>query len=186
MTSRKRSSNTSRLLSLVLRHKPETINLTLDEAGWAEVDHLLQRLEAHGHPTDHESLKEMVKTNNKQRFAFNDDMTKIRANQGHSIDIDHGYMPVEPPEILYHGTAEKSVQSILTSGLEKRNRHHVHLSEVLETAISVGKRHGAPVILEVKARLMYQQGYEFYCSENQVWLTEEVPAEFLAVLDSDV
>lgn len=175
----------SRLLSLVLRHKPETINLRLDEAGWADVDHLLQQLEAHGHSTDMESLKEMVKTNNKQRFAFNEDMTKIRANQGHSIKVDHGYAPVTPPEVLYHGTAEKSVQSILTSGLEKRSRHHVHLSEVLETAISVGKRHGSPVILEVKARLMYEKGYEFFCSENQVWLTEMVPVEFLKVVDAD-
>lgn len=179
---KKRSNNTSRLLSLVLRHKPQKIDLQLDAAGWADVDHLLQQLEAHGHQTDMEGLKEMVRTNNKQRFAFNKDMTKIRANQGHSIDIDHGYAPVEPPEILYHGTAEKSVQSILASGLEKRNRHHVHLSEVLETAISVGKRHGSPVILEVKARLMVEEGYEFFCSENQVWLTEVVPVEFLKVV----
>lgn len=182
----RKKQSTSRLLSLILRHKPQRINLSLDEAGWADVAHLLQRLEEHGHPTDLESLKEMVRTNNKQRFAFNEDMTKIRANQGHSIDIDHGYEAVMPPEVLYHGTAEKSVQSILASGLEKRNRHHVHLSEVLETAISVGKRHGNPVILEVKARLMYEEGYEFYCSENQVWLTEQVPAEFLAVMASDL
>lgn len=184
MSSKKQA--TSRFLSLVLRHKPETINLHLDEAGWADVEHLLQRLTAHGHPTDLESLKEMVRSNNKQRFAFHEDMTKIRANQGHSIQVEHGYEPVAPPEILYHGTAKKSVQSILATGLDKRSRHHVHLSEVLETAISVGKRHGSPVILEVKARLMYQQGYEFYCSENQVWLTEGVPSEFLAVMASDV
>lgn len=181
-----KKQSTSRLLSLILRHKPEKINLSLDEAGWADVAHLLQRLEAHGHPTDLESLKDMVRSNNKQRFAFNEDMTKIRANQGHSIDIDHGYEAVMPPEILYHGTAEKSVQPILATGLDKRSRHHVHLSEVLETAISVGKRHGAPVILEVKARLMYEEGYEFFCTENQVWLTEVVPVEFLAVMASDV
>lgn len=169
----------SKFLSLVLRHKPEIINLSLDEQGWASVEILLDKLHSKGKGISFEELEWVVENNNKKRFAFNDDKSRIRANQGHSIQLDLGYAPVEPPEFLYHGTATRFIESIQKTGLEKRNRHHVHLSQELETASSVGKRHGKLAMLIVRSNEMYAAGHHFYVTDNGVWLTDYVPVEFI-------
>lgn len=169
----------SKFLSLILRHKPYLIGLRLDENGWADVDELIEKVRATGKDLDLNTLEHIVETNDKKRFSFNEDQTKIRANQGHSIGVDLGLKPQVPPDLLYHGTAEKNISSILNIGLHKRNRHHVHLSSNEETAMQVGKRHGKPVIFEVAAGNMFRKGFIFYLSANGVWLVDAVPAEFL-------
>ncbi|MFP9113673.1 RNA 2'-phosphotransferase [Flavobacterium sp. RHBU_3] len=169
----------SKFLSLILRHAPETIGITLDENGWTDVDTLLAQMNLKGEAINREILNVVVDTNNKKRFAFNEDGSKIRASQGHSVDIDPGYVPQQPPELLYHGTALKHKDSILEKGILKQNRTHVHLSATTDTAHNVGSRHGKPYIFEVKAGEMHRNGYNFFISENGVWLTDEVPAEFL-------
>lgn len=169
----------SKLLSLVLRHQPQNIGITLDESGWTNVAVLIRQINHKGVNISFELLQQVVQHNNKQRFAFNQDKTKIRANQGHSLTVDLGYKPTMPPAILYHGTSEQSLASILKSGIEKRKRHHVHLSVYPETALQVGRRHGKPIILEVDAAGMQRDGFCFYLSENKVWLTDQVPAKYL-------
>lgn len=177
----KQITRTSRKMSLVLRHKPEAIGLTLDPNGWATVAELLKRLAATGTPLTHAELDTIVAENNKKRFAFNPEGTKIRASQGHSIDVDLEFEPLTPPAELFHGTATTSVDSILATGLQSRSRQHVHLSLDLETATQVGGRHGKPVILTVNAAAMHKDGYKFYRSANDVWLTDEIPAQYLTV-----
>lgn len=169
----------SKFLSLVLRHKPEIIGLNLDKSGWVDTSDLLNQLAKNNKKITLESLKEVVANNDKKRFAFNADHTKIRASQGHSIDINLGYTAVEPPAVLFHGTATRFLGAIKKEGLLKRNRHHVHLSKNLETATNVGSRHGKVVVLKVKALEMHKAGFEFFVSENQVWLTDHVPVEYL-------
>ena len=169
----------SKFLSLILRHKPETIGIQLDENGWADVKTLIEKSSEHGVQFSMEDLKHIVETNSKKRFAFNDTFNKIRASQGHSIEVDLGYISKHPPEILYHGTGEKSVHSILNTGLEKRNRQHVHLSNDIETAIKVGQRHGKPFVFIVLAEQMHNDQFEFFLSENGVWLTDHVPVKYL-------
>lgn len=172
----------SKFLSLILRHQPETIGLELDEAGWASVPELLEKLTAHNRHMTMAELEQVVITNDKQRFSFNEDKTRIRANQGHSLKtLDLGLQPVEPPESLYHGTAERFLSSILQTGLEKRSRQHVHLSADKETAHKVGIRHGKPVILKVAAGQMQRDGLTFYHSANGVWLTDHVPTTYLEI-----
>lgn len=179
----KQKTSKGKFLSLILRHQPETIGLNLDEAGWALVDELLAKLAMHKKPLSRAELEELVITNNKQRYSFNADQTKIRANQGHSLPtIDLGLTPLEPPAILYHGTASRFVKLILQEGLTPRSRQHVHLSKDTETATQVGMRHGKPVILLVNAQQMQLDGFEFYCSANSVWLTEKVPAIYLKIV----
>lgn len=168
----------SKYISMVLRHKPEAIGITLDAHGWADVDALIQGI-AKDYEFNRAILEEIVRTDSKQRYSFNEDGTKIRANQGHSVAVDLELEPVEPPRILWHGTAEKSVASIDEVGLEPRNRMYVHLSPDRETAVKVGSRHGNPVVYKVKAVEMYQNGYQFYRSVNGVWLTKIVPPNFL-------
>ena len=184
MLTEKQNTTFSKFLSLVLRHQPGLISLELDGQGWANVDELLQKANAHGKALTRDSLQYIVDTNSKKRFAFSDDGRKIRASQGHSIEVELGYEPQMPPEILYHGTAEKNMESIIKTGLIKRNRQHVHLSIDTETATKVGQRHGKPVIFEVLAQQMQQQGFTFYLSENKVWLTDHVPAGYLRLLQS--
>lgn len=174
----------SRFLSLVLRHKPQTINLNLDSNGWADVKDLLAKMNQTGRRINLETLKIIVETNNKQRFAFNEHGDKIRANQGHSIEIELDYEATIPPEILYHGTASKYTNSIFKSGIEKRQRHHVHLSSNIDTALNVGQRHGFPVILEVLAKEMQENGHEFFVSKNEVWLTDHVPVKYLRKMEN--
>lgn len=173
----------SKILSLVLRHRPETVHITLDDQGWTDIDTLLANIKQYKRQTvTHEMLHFVVETNNKKRFAFNEDETKIRASQGHSVKIDLGYTPTTPPEFLYHGTATRFLQTIEREGLKKRSRHHVHLSIDHATAVNVGTRHGMPIILKVHAQIMHEEGYEFFVSDNQVWLTEEIPTKYFEIL----
>ncbi|MEZ4711381.1 MAG: RNA 2'-phosphotransferase [Caldilineaceae bacterium] len=174
----------SKFLSYVLRHNPDAIGLKLDSAGWAAVDELLTCAAHDGQQITLELLNEVVATNDKKRFALSVDGKYIRASQGHSIRVDLELEPVEPPEQLFHGTATRFLASIQQSGLQPRNRHHVHLSSDHETAIKVGQRHGKPVILEVDARRMVADGHLFYRSENGVWLTEKVPPAYFTILES--
>lgn len=170
----------SKFISLVLRHKPEIINLNLDENGWANVDELITKSKRDSHEGfTFEELNEIVESNDKKRFIFNEDKTKIRANQGHSIDIDLALQPQQPPEFLYHGTAQTNIDSILEKGIEKRNRQHVHLSQDKETATKVGMRHGKPVILTIRTGKMAEDGILFYLSENKVWLTDFIDAKYI-------
>ena len=171
---------TSKFLSYVLRHHPELINLNLDENGWANVDELITKSKRDPHEgISFEELNEIVETNDKKRFIFNEDKTRIRANQGHSIDIDLALIPRQPPEFLYHGTAQSNIDSILEKGIEKTNRQHVHLSEDKETATNVGMRHGKPIILTINTEKMFNDGIEFYLSENNVWLTDFVDIQYI-------
>jgi putative RNA 2'-phosphotransferase len=169
----------SKFLSYVLRHHPELINLNLDENGWADVDELITKSTNDSQGFTFEELNEIVKTNDKKRFIFNEDKTRIRANQGHSIDVDLALKSQQPPEFLYHGTAQNNVGSILENGIEKRSRQHVHLSIDKETAANVGMRHGKPAILTIKTGKMFKEGIEFYLSDNEVWLTDFVDAKYI-------
>ena len=171
-------SSTSKFISLILRHKPETIGITLDEHGWAKVDELIAGV-SKTHPLDREGLERIVAEDEKQRYSFNEDKTLIRANQGHSIPVDVELEEVEPPEILYHGTGEKYTASIEELGLIPKSRLYVHLSGDETTARKVGQRHGKPVIYTVKSGEMYRDGIVFYRSENGVWLTKTVPVKYL-------
>jgi putative RNA 2'-phosphotransferase len=172
--------STSKFLSLVLRHQPGTIGLSLDRNGWVSVDDLLQALASHGKPLARADLESIVTSSDKQRFALSADRSMIRANQGHSVPVDLALPCALPPEILYHGTVERYLASIREHGLLKGKRHHVHLSATRELAIVVGRRRGVPRVLEVNARGMTSAGHVFYRSENGVWLTDHVPARFLS------
>lgn len=168
----------SKYISLILRHKPETIGISLDEHGWANVKDLIEGVNK-THKLDMKTLEEIVETDDKQRYSFNEDKTKIRANQGHSVNVDVELEEVEPPEFLWHGTGEKYVESIRETGLVPKSRLYVHLSDSYGTAILVGKRHGKPMVFCVKSGQMYTDGYKFYRSKNGVWLTKFVPEEYL-------
>ena len=167
-------------MSLVLRHQPEEIGLQLDENGWADVEKLIQRMNTKGMNVDSEIINEVVETSDKKRFAFNEDKTLIRASQGHSINIDLALLPQEPPEFLYHGTAEKNVDSILNEGIQKMKRQHVHLSKDKATAVNVGSRHGNPYVLTINSGEMHKDGVLFYLSANGVWLTDFVEAKYIS------
>ena len=171
----------SKFLSLVLRHQPDKIGVTLDKAGWVAVDELLRACQQHSFPITLEELKAVVATSDKKRFAFNEDGMQIRANQGHSVEVELGYQPATPPALLYHGTAERFLVSIRQQGLVKGQRHHVHLSADEATALKVGVRHGKPVVLQVQSGMMHRDGYLFFQSENGVWLTDHVPAAYLVI-----
>ncbi len=179
----KKLDKLSVFISLVLRHKPETAGITLDEHGWANVEELLRGINETGRKINMEILENIVATDNKQRYSFNEDKTLIRANQGHSIPVDVGLKEQNPPEILYHGTATRFLNSILNDGLKPMSRLYVHLSKDIETAWKVGKRHGDPVILKINSRDMYKDGYKFYLSENGVWLIEKVDAKYFEVMN---
>lgn len=166
-------------ISLILRHKPEKINIQLDKHGWADVNELLDGIRKTGRTINMELLEDIVATDNKKRYSFNDDRTKIRANQGHSISVDVELTSAVPPKVLYHGTAIKSLDFIKEEGITSQSRQYVHLSNDIETAKKVGARHGASVVLIVKAHEMYQDGYEFWISENKVWLCKSVPIKYI-------
>ncbi len=168
----------SKYLCLLLRHHPEKAGITLDEHGWADVEELVAGVKK-THRFHLEMLKEIVRTDEKQRYSFSEDGRLIRANQGHSIPVDVELPVVEPPEYLWHGTAEKYVASIDQSGLLPMSRLYVHLSKDKETAWKVGSRHGKPVIYRVKSGQMAQKGHVFYRSVNGVWLVKQVPTDFL-------
>ncbi len=169
---------TSKFISLILRHKPEAIGITLDEHGWANVNELIEGI-SKTQPIDMATLEQIVEEDEKQRYSFNEDKTLIRANQGHSIPVDVELEEKEPPEFLYHGTGEKYVASIDVQGLIPKSRLYVHLSSDSDTAKKVGQRHGSPVIYVVNSGRMFRDGYIFYQSVNGVWLTKEVPLLYL-------
>jgi len=179
MISERQITHISKFLSLVLRHQPETIGIQIDQNGWVDIDDLIDKANNYGIKFDRSTLNHIVETNSKKRFVYNDTFDKIRANQGHSIEVDLGYTNQQPPEILFHGTSEKSVVSILATGLDKRSRQHTHLSADFETAKKVGQRHGKPFVFKVLARQMYDDNFAFYISNNGVWLTDNVPIEYL-------
>ena len=175
-----KNDKVSKFLSLVLRHQPESIGLELDEEGWADVSELLRQLGKHGKAVGIDQLREVVATNEKKRFAFDESGTRIRASQGHSIKVDLKLEPATPPDVLWHGTATRFLKSILKEGLTSQSRQHVHLSGDQATAAKVGARHGKLVILSVDARTMTEAGHHFYQSANGVWLTDVVPPQYLA------
>lgn len=177
--SKSEQTKASKFLSLVLRHKPEEIGLSLDESGWANTQELLDKAGKYGFSLTLEQLKSIVNNSDKKRFAFTADFTKIRANQGHSISVDLGLTEQIPPELLYHGTAVRNLESIKLQGLLKRERHHVHLSDNPQTAIQVGSRYGEPVVLSILSAKMHASGVKFFISENKVWLTEYVSPEYI-------
>jgi len=176
---RDRTKETSKFLSFVLRHQPEEIGLELDDAGWASVEELLDACKRAGRALTLEELQHIVDTSDKKRFAFSEDGLYIRANQGHSVQIELGYEPRKPPSLLYHGTATRFLESIRKEGLKRGSRHHVHLSSDSVTAANVGARHGKPVVLRIASSQMHNDGYSFYLSENGVWLTERVPPDYI-------
>ena len=180
---KKEKKNISKFISKILRHRPEIIGIRLDEHGWADVDELVAGVRRAGHPGfDREMLDEIVETNNKKRYSYSVDGRLIRANQGHSIPVDVELEEKNPPDILWHGTGQKYVSSIDVQGLIPKSRLYVHLSSDMETARKVGSRHGRPVIYQVECRKMTEDGYRFFLSANHVWLTKEVPAEYLKKL----
>ncbi len=174
-------TETSKYISLILRHKPDVIGITLDEHGWADVDQLIEGVNK-THPLTRQMLAEIVRTDEKQRYSFNEDQTKIRANQGHSIPVDVELAEEIPPAVLYHGTGEKYVSSIDCQGLLAKSRLYVHLSKDIPTALKVGRRHGRPVIYQIDCRQMVKDGYKFYLSANGIWLTAHVPPAYLKKL----
>ena len=171
----------SKFLSLVLRHRPDKIGLKLDDNGWANLNDIMEKSKIR---FTLQELNEVVATNDKKRFSFNEDKTKIRANQGHSLDaIDLKLKPQAPPLFLYHGTVEKFIPAIKLQGLKKMSRQHVHLSKDRETATNVGSRRGKPLILGIRALEMHNNRYQFFMSENGVWLTNAVPTKFIIFND---
>ncbi len=183
MTSNQKTMETSsKFLSLVLRHKPEEIGLSLDHEGWAEVDDLIRLANASGRSFDRTMIEAIVASSDKKRFALSSDGQRIRANQGHSIEVALGLPASVPPDILYHGTATRFLESIFADGLHAGARQHVHLSANPEVARQVGSRHGKPVVLLVDTKKMAAEGRVFYIADNGVWLTESVPASYLSEL----
>ncbi|MFC0399338.1 RNA 2'-phosphotransferase [Paraburkholderia rhizosphaerae] len=182
-TDDKRLDEISKYLSYVLRHEPQAIDLCLDTEGWASIDSLIAGAAKNGRHLDRTTIQAVVANNDKKRFAISDDGQRIRAVQGHSTTaVRRKHAEEEPPEVLYHGTATRFLESIREQGLKAGSRHHVHLSQDIPTAIAVGQRYGKSAVLEIQARRMHQQGFKFFLAENGVWLTDAVPAEFLGTL----
>ncbi|MFJ1793797.1 RNA 2'-phosphotransferase [Kitasatospora griseola] len=175
----KHTVKTSKMLSRILRHDPGSVGVSLDAAGWVEVDTLLAALARHRRPLSRAQLDHVVATNNKRRFAYSEDGGSIRASQGHTVEVDLGLPATTPPDVLFHGTAERTLPYILAEGLRPMTRQDVHLSADTETAVRVGSRHGRPVVLEVDAAAMAAAGHEFRVSANGVWLTDAVPVPYL-------
>lgn len=169
-------------VSLILRHKPDAAGIQLDEHGWANVDELIEGINNTGRKIDKEILYEIVKTDNKKRYSFNENKTLIRANQGHSIPVDVELQEQQPPQFLFHGTADRFLDSIMTEGLKSMSRLYVHLSKDKETAVKVGKRHGNPIVLKIRAKEMFDDGIKFYLSQNGVWLTKNVDNKYIDVM----
>ncbi|MGW7277599.1 RNA 2'-phosphotransferase [Streptomyces sp. NPDC054844] len=173
----RRTVKVSKYLSKHLRHQPERIGLALDEAGWVEIDTLIAAAAAHGFRFTREELDHVVATNDKRRFAI--EGTRIRASQGHTIDVDLALPAAPPPPFLYHGTVARHLEAIRAEGLRPMNRHDVHLSPDRETATRVGARRGRPVVLSVEAAAMHRDGHAFHVSANGVWLTKSVPPRYV-------
>ncbi|MEQ9264711.1 MAG: RNA 2'-phosphotransferase [Balneolaceae bacterium] len=173
----------SRFLSLILRHKPDTIGITLDEYGWVSTNELLEKINETEFELSFEDLKLLVELNDKQRFTFSSDKSKIRANQGHSLSVNLELLEKQAPAILYHGTTQRNIPSILEQGLLKQQRHHVHLSSDPLVAEAVGRRYGKPIVLKINAAAMVDQGVKFYLSENNVWLTDYIHPDFIEITE---
>ena len=169
----------SKFLSLVLRHQPDTIGLMLDDGGWANIDEIIEKARKAGVNLTPALTRDIVAESDKQRFSISPNGKRIKANQGHSIPVELGLLEVEPPEILYHGTARQNITSIRRDGIRRGKRNYVHLSPDKDTATRVGTRHGQPVVLMVTAGNMFRDGIRFFCSENGVWLTKYVAPEYL-------
>ena len=169
----------SKFIAYILRHNPSAVGMELDEHGWADVNALIAGVCKTGRFLNMQTLEEIVETDNKQRFSFNNDRTKIRANQGHSFEVDVEMKVCPPPDTLYHGTAEKYIESIRKNGILKKSRNYVHLSKDIETAKKVGSRHGKTVVLKIDTRQMYEDGYIFLLSANGVWQTEHVAFKYV-------
>ena len=175
-----RKKSIGKFLSLILRHEPSKIGIQLDANGWADIEELIQKCGKYRVSFTRKELEEIGATNNKKRYSLNDDQTKIRANQGHSIAVDLEFTPQEPPAFLYHGTADRFLPSIYSEGIKKMSRQHVHLSQDKETAIAVGSRHGRVVVLTILAGKMQEEGLLFYCSANGVWLTDYIDPKYIS------
>ncbi len=169
-------------LSYILRHHPEEFDVKMDSHGWVNVDELIKNMCKSVRIINREILDRIVRENDKKRYSYNENKTKIRANQGHSIPVDLDLLPVTPPDVLYHGTAEAYLDSIRKNGIMKMSRNHVHLSIDTETAFEVGSRHGKPVILVIDTKRMYNDGIDFYLSENNRWLCEHIPFEYVSAI----
>ncbi len=174
------STQTSKFLSYVLRHAPESIGLSLDQQGWAEIGELLEKVRIEGHALDLAGLQRIVAESDKKRFTISEDGKRIRAAQGHSVNVDLGLQPSQPPDTLYHGTATRFLESIKTQGLVSGSRQQVHLSNDVATAQNVGQRHGKPVVLTINTGRMFADGQKFYFTDNSVWLTDAVPASYIS------
>ncbi|MEP7285164.1 MAG: RNA 2'-phosphotransferase [Chloroflexota bacterium] len=181
----KRLVKISKFLAKYLRHEPEQLGLTLSPGGWVPVDALLNACRERNFALSRAELDEVVAKNNKQRFSFDPTGMLIRANQGHSTEVDLQLAPSAPPDVLYHGTGRASIEAIRQQGISKMSRHHVHLSADVETAVNVGSRHGVPFVFHIDARQMHAEGYLFYRSSNGVWLVEHVPTTYLLNLSDD-
>lgn len=173
----------SKFLSYILRHHPEAIGLELDEHGWAHIDSLIDKAKQEGKSLNRDRIREAIESGTKNRFIISEDDTYIRAGYGHSIDVDLSLSPETPPDILYHGTARKNLESIQKKGIHSGSRNYVHLSLHKEDAVSVGRRHGQPVVLSIAAKRMHESGFPFYPSESEsgIWLVDEVPPEFISL-----
>lgn len=177
----RQKDNTGKFIAFILRHHPESIGMKLDEHGWVRTEDLIAGI-AKSRPFDMQMLEEIVRTDSKQRYSFNEDKTLIRANQGHSIQVDVELEQKTPPDVLWHGTGEKYVEAIDWIGLIPKSRLYVHLSKDYETAKIVGSRHGKPVVYQVNAKQMAEDGYQFYLSVNGVWLIKEVSVQYMNIL----
>jgi putative RNA 2'-phosphotransferase len=169
----------SKFLSLILRHQPDAIGITLDAQGWADIGELRAKATTRGNHFSHDELLHVVNTSDKKRFSISEDGKRIRAAQGHSVGVELGLAPKQPPPFLYHGTATRFVEAILAQGLKPQSRQHVHLSADRATAVKVGQRHGKPFVFIVDAQRMSASGAKFFQADNGVWLTDAVLPEFL-------
>jgi putative RNA 2'-phosphotransferase len=178
----KEDTKTSKFMSLILRHRPEVIGLKLDEYGYIDVTDLIRGLNKKGFNIDIADIERIVEQDVKGRYSFNDNKTKIRANQGHSIKVNLELQAVEPPNKLFHGTAVRFSNSICSTGIKKQSRQYVQLSADIDTALKVGKRHGEPAVFIIDSKKMYQDGFQFYLSENKVWLTDYIPVKYIKMM----
>jgi len=179
-----KTKRVSKFMSYVLRHNPQEIDLQLDENGWVSIEQLINNANSGGKSFTRDLIERVVATNDKKRFSISENGLMIRANQGHSIDVDLALKPLIPPAVLLHGTAEKHLELIMADGLKKMDRHHVHLSENSETASAVGRRYGKLVLLKIDAKKMHENGFVFYKSDNNVWLVDSVPVEYLTIVEN--
>lgn len=178
---KKKEDRLSVFISLILRHKPEVINISLDEYGFAKTNELIPGINSTGREINFDVLKRIVDSDEKHRYSFSEDFSRIRANQGHSLTLNVEMQAAIPPDFLFHGTSEETLPAILQEGIKKMSRQYVHLSELSSTAVSVGKRHGLPVVLVVNSREMYNDGVEFKVSENGIWQVENVPTKYISI-----